>query len=79
MVQLADCTTDCTADYRLNLYITVCHTNKRPIKNTIGVVMDRLVGMGLKYPAESAISQVRTHVHLICSNPRAPFGPLTYI
>ena len=31
-----------------NLYIPVSHTNRRPIKNTIGVVMNHLVGMGLK-------------------------------
>ena len=33
--------------FRSNLYILVYHTNGRPIKNTIGVVMNRLVGMGL--------------------------------
>ena len=32
----------------LNLYIPVSHTNRRSIKNTIGVVVSRLVGMGLK-------------------------------
>ena len=31
----------------LNMYISVYHTNQRPIKNMIGVVMNRLVGMGL--------------------------------
>ena len=34
--------------FRSNLYILVCHTNRRPIRNTIGVVTNRLVGMGLK-------------------------------
>ena len=34
--------------FRSNLYILVYHTNRQPIKNTIGVVMNRLVGMGLK-------------------------------
>ena len=37
-----------SVDYKLNLYIPVCHTNRRPIKNMIGVVMNRLVGMALK-------------------------------
>ena len=31
----------------LNLYIPVYHTNGRSIKNMIGVVLSRLVGMGL--------------------------------
>ena len=31
-----------------NLYIPVYHTNRQPIRNTIGVIKDRLVGMGLK-------------------------------
>ena len=35
--------------FRLNLYILVSHTNRQPIKNTIGVVTNRLVGMGLKF------------------------------
>ena len=30
-----------------NMCILVCHTNGRSIKNTIGVVINRLVGMGL--------------------------------
>ena len=30
------------------MYITVYHTNRQPIKDTIGVVMNRLVGMALK-------------------------------
>ena len=30
-----------------NLYIPVCHTNRRSIKNMIGVVVNRLVGMTL--------------------------------
>ena len=29
------------------MYIPVCHTNRRPFTNTIGVVMNRLVGMAL--------------------------------
>ena len=47
-VQSADCTADCTADYKLNLCIQVYHTNRRPIKSMIGVVMNRLVGMALQ-------------------------------
>ena len=39
---------DCSADYKLSLYIPVCHTNRRSIKKKIGVVVDRLVAMGLK-------------------------------
>ena len=31
-----------------NMYISVSHINGRPIKDMIGVVMTRLVGMGLK-------------------------------
>ena len=34
--------------FRLNRHIPVSHTNRRPIENTISVVMNRLVGMGLK-------------------------------
>ena len=37
-----------STDYKSNLYIPVCHTNRRPIKNTISVVVNRLVGMALK-------------------------------
>ena len=33
--------------FRSNLYILMCHTNWRPIRNTIGVVTKHLVGMGL--------------------------------
>ena len=33
---------------QIKLYIPVCPTNRRPIRNMIGVVMNRLVGMGLK-------------------------------
>ena len=44
---MADCSANCSADYKQNLYIPVYRTNRRPIKNTIGVVMNRLVGMGL--------------------------------
>ena len=43
-LQLAHCSTIC----RLNMDIPVCHTNVRSIKNTIGMVMNRLVCMGLK-------------------------------
>ena len=32
---------------RSNIYIPVYHTNRRPIKNTIGLVKNRLVGMAL--------------------------------
>ena len=39
MLQSADCSTD----YKLNPYIAVSHTNRRPIKNMIGVVVSRLV------------------------------------
>ena len=34
-VQLVDCAADCAADYKLNLYIPVCHT----IKNRFLVLM----------------------------------------
>ena len=34
--------------FRSNLYILVYHTNRRPLKNSIGVAVNRLVGMGLK-------------------------------
>ena len=34
--------------FRSNMYIKVYHTNRQPIKYTIGVVVNRLVGMGLK-------------------------------
>ena len=34
--------------FRSNMYIPVSHTNGGSIKNTIGVIMNRLVGMGLK-------------------------------
>ena len=33
--------------FRSNMYIPVYHTNRRPIKNTIGLVKNRLVGMAL--------------------------------
>ena len=33
--------------FKLNMYIPVYHTNRRPIKNTIGVVINCLVGMAL--------------------------------
>ena len=34
--------------FRSNMYTPVYHSNRQPIKNTIGVVMNRLVGMALK-------------------------------
>ena len=34
--------------FRSNMYIPVYHTNGRSIKNMIGVVKNRLVGMGLE-------------------------------
>ena len=33
---------------RSNMYIPVSHTNGRSIKNTLGVVMHHLLGVGLK-------------------------------
>ena len=36
------------APIQINMYILVSHTNGRSIKNTIDMVMNRLVGMGLK-------------------------------
>ena len=33
--------------FKSNMYIPVYHTNGRSIKNTIGVFVNRLVGMGL--------------------------------
>ena len=39
---------------RLNLYIPVSHTNRRSIKNMIGVVVKRLVGMGLKVKSKGS-------------------------
>ena len=36
-----------SADDKSNLYIPVCHTSRRPIKNAIGAVVNRLVGMAL--------------------------------
>ena len=44
VLQSADYSVDC----RLNRYIPVCHTNRRSTRNTIGAIMNRLVGMGLK-------------------------------
>ena len=41
--------------FRSNLYIPVSHTNRRPFKNTIGVVKNHLVGMGL-YPRQGLAS-----------------------
>ena len=46
-LQSADCRAACSDDCRSNMYISRSHTNGRSIKNTIGVVMNRLVGMGL--------------------------------
>ena len=34
---------------KLNMYNLVSHTNKRSVKDMIGVVVNRLVGMGLLY------------------------------
>ena len=39
------------------MYIPVSHTNGRSIKNTIGVVMHRLVGMGLKVGTERHLTE----------------------
>ena len=39
---------DSMGQFRLNLYILIYHTNKRSIKDIIGVVVNRLVGMGLQ-------------------------------
>ena len=36
--------------FRTKIYIPVSHTNGRSIKNMIGVVVNRLVGIGLKGP-----------------------------
>ena len=38
---------------RFNTYIQVSHTNGRSIKNMIGVVVNRLVGMGLSGQPQS--------------------------
>ena len=46
-VQSAVQSADCTTDYGLNLYIAVCRTNGRCTKDKIGVVVNRLVVMGL--------------------------------
>ena len=39
---------NCRADDSSNMYIPVSHTNGRSINNTISVLMNRLVGMGLR-------------------------------
>ena len=44
------------------MYIPVYHTNGRPIKNTIGVVMNLLVGMGLYRVKGSSITRKTGHV-----------------
>ena len=36
-----------SSDCRLNMYIPVYHTNGRYIRDTIGAIMNCLVGMGL--------------------------------
>ena len=41
----SSCRDSCTDSYQT---CTVSHTNRRSIKNTIGVVMNRLVSMGHK-------------------------------
>ena len=46
--------------FKSNLYIPVYHTNRRPIRNTIGVIKNRLVGTGLK----SALDMTKT---MICN------------
>ena len=35
-----------SSDCRSDMYIPVCHANGRYIKNMIGMVLNRLVGMG---------------------------------
>ena len=61
--------------FRSNMYIPVYHTNRRPFKNMIGVVKNRLVGMGLKFdpiPKEGGcsgwglhdMSQIQKNAHV---------------
>ena len=40
------------------MYITVYHTNGQSIKNTVGVIMNRLVGMGLKCPVAEGLIKI---------------------
>ena len=47
VVQSAVQSADCSADSDQTLYIPVYHTNRRSIKHMIGMVVNRLVGMGL--------------------------------
>ena len=47
-LQSATYSADCSADCRSDMFIPVYQTNGRSINNTIGVVMNLLVGMGLK-------------------------------
>ena len=46
-LQSATYSADCSADCRSDMFIPVYQTNGRSINNTIGVVMNLLVGMGL--------------------------------
>ena len=49
----------------LNLYISVSHTNRRSIKNMIGVAVNCLVGMGLNiYPREAPHQTQWSHIHI---------------
>ena len=40
------------------------HTNRRPIKNMVGVVMNRLVGMGLKKVAKKVVKKLQLNCYL---------------
>ena len=42
--------------FRSNMYIPVSHTNRRSIQNTIGLVMNHLVGIGLKVANANLVS-----------------------
>ena len=48
--------------FKSNLYIPVYHTNRRPIRNTIGVIKNRLVGMGLEYHSLLCLSYTSNYV-----------------
>ena len=59
-----------------HVYIPVSHTNRLPIKNTIGVVMNRLVGMSLNntgglplstYAPRGVGAGVKSPIHLHCA------------
>ena len=57
------------------MYIPVYHTNRRLITNTVGVVVNRLVGMGLKGrrgPDPGSDSMRKC----VCNTWKAPFGLL---